>query len=78
MRHNFSELNLESLKALYDKENERLQTRLLSGALWEEVKEERHTITELSIALHRKLTELHALNPAEFPSSETNRSPREV
>ena len=75
MHRNLSELNLENLRALYDEENEKLQARLLSGALWEEVKEERENITELSIALHRKLTALHALNPAEFSSSEMERGP---
>ena len=75
MYQNLSELNLESLKALYDEENEKLQARLLSGAVWEEVKEERDNITELSIALHRKFTALHALNPAEFPSLEMERRP---
>jgi hypothetical protein len=70
MNYNLSDYDIDSLKALYEKENEVLQTRLLSGEAWEEVKDQRQKVTEISIALHKKFTALHSLNPAEFPSND--------
>ena len=62
--------DFDSLRTLYEKENEELKTRLLNGALWEEVKDQRLRITELSIALHKKLKTIKGSNPAEFSPSD--------
>jgi len=59
--------DLDSLKALYKRENEELKSKLLNGALWEEVKDQRLRVTELSIALANKLQSDLTNNPAEFP-----------
>ena len=64
-----SDNSLDSLKALYEKENEVLQARLLKGELWEEVTEQKQKVIELSIALDKKLKSLKGGNPAEFTSS---------
>lgn len=60
----------DSLKALYERENEELKARLLNGALWNEVKEQRFRVTELSIALHKKIQKIQGTNPAEFPATD--------
>lgn len=70
MDFDFSHHDLESLKTLYQKENEELKSRLLNGALWEEVKAQRLRVTELSIALHNKFQSGYGGHPAEFPSSD--------
>jgi hypothetical protein len=70
MNFDLSHHDLESLEILYESENEELKARLLSGALWEEVKEQRLRITELSIALHKKLQSIKGANPAEFTPSD--------
>jgi hypothetical protein len=71
MNLDLSGLDLDTLKAMYEKEEMNLKTKLLNGALWEEVKEQRKTVTELSIALHRKkFQSIQALNPAEHSSDD--------
>ena len=65
MNFDFYHHDLDSLKALYKRENEELKSKLLNGALWEEVKDQRLRVTELSIALANKLQSTD--NPAEFP-----------
>ena len=70
MEFDFSHHDLESLKTLYEKESEELRTRLLSGALWEEVKDQRLRVTELSIALYSKLPLEAKGHPAEFSQSD--------
>ena len=60
-----SNYNLDSLRALYEKESEVLQSRLLNGELWDEVRDLRVRVTELSIALHQKLQSDKGANPAE-------------
>jgi hypothetical protein len=56
------------LKAMYQKEEETLKSKLLSGALWHEVQKHHKKVTELSIALHKKYQSLGGLNPAEHSS----------
>jgi hypothetical protein len=70
MNEDLSVHSIEILKALYEKENEILQARLLEGELWEEVKEQKQKVIELSIALDKKLKALKGSNPAEFPSTD--------
>lgn len=70
MDFDFSHHDVDSLKTLYKRENEELETRLLNGALWQEVKAQRLRVTELSIALHNKFQSGNNGHPAEFSSSE--------
>lgn len=72
MEPNWSELNVDALEVLYENEASALRTALLNGASWEDVKDQRKKVTELSIALHKKI---HAsANPAES----TDRSEKRV
>ena len=66
MNFDFSHHDLDSLKVLFEKENEELKARLLNGASWEEVKDQRLRVTELAIALHNNFLSPQGGNPAEF------------
>jgi hypothetical protein len=70
MNFNLSDYDVDSLRTLYERENENLKTQLLNGAQWEDVKELRFRITELSIALSRKIKSIQGANPAESTSSD--------
>ena len=70
MNFDFSRYELEGLKALYKKESDELKTRLLNGALWEDVKDQRLTVKELSMALYQKIQSIQGANPAEFSLSD--------
>ena len=63
MEMNWNELDTESLRALYDKESANLKKALLNGSTWEEVKDKSRRVTELAIALHKKINT--SGNPAE-------------
>jgi hypothetical protein len=64
MDRNLSSLDLQTLKALYEKEAEELSSALVNGATWEETMEQRHSVTEISIAIHQKRYPYNS-NPAE-------------
>jgi hypothetical protein len=70
MNHQLSDLDLETLKSMYEKEQAELTSKLLSGALWNEVKDQREKLTRIAIVLHRKAREM-GLNPAEITASES-------
>jgi hypothetical protein len=72
MESNWNELDADNLKALYEKESLGLRTALLNGATWEEVKDQRQRVTELSIALHKKI------NTSGNPAESTDRSEKRV
>lgn len=63
METNWSEMDLDSLRDVYEKESAKLKASLLSGTSWDEMKDQRKKVTELAIALHKKM---HVSgNPAE-------------
>ena len=64
MERDLCGLNLYDLNTMYEREAERLNTALLNGALWEELKDQRKNVTELAIAIHKK-TQVINSNPAE-------------
>jgi hypothetical protein len=72
MNHQLSDLDLETLKSMYEKEQAELTSKLLSGALWNEVKDQREKLTGIAIVLHRKAREM-GLNPAEITGGESER-----
>lgn len=72
MESNWNELDLDSLKLMHEKESSNLRTALLNGATWEEVKDQRKRVTELSIALHKKI------NASGNPAESTDRSEKRV
>ena len=55
-----------SLRTLYSAKTRELEQALLSGALWHEIEEQRKAVTEIGIALHRKLLEKGKVSPADF------------
>jgi len=63
MDMNWSEMDLGLLKNSYEKELANLKALLLSGSSWEEMKDQRKKVTELAIALHKKINT--SGNPAE-------------
>lgn len=62
----FNILEVEQLRALYHQKNKELADALLSGAEWDELKDKRQEVTDLSIALHKKLQQIGKVSPAEF------------
>ena len=63
---NLCSYDLPILKVMYEKEAEVLQKALLSGATWDEVREQRKKVTDLAIAMHKK--RFASTNPAESSS----------
>jgi hypothetical protein len=59
------QLNNEDLNALYEREMERLQQRLLSGASWEETTADRKQLAAISSVLYKKHNPANFKNPAE-------------
>lgn len=59
----WNDLDADTLKTMYEQESSKLKASLLSGTSWDDLKDQRLKVTELSIALHKKT---HASgNPAE-------------
>lgn len=71
MEMNWSELDVDALKNAYEKESAKLKASLLNGSSWEEMKEQRQKVTELAIALHKKI------NSTANPAESTDRSEKE-
>lgn len=71
MEMNWSELDVDALKNAYEKESAKLKASLLNGSSWEEMKEQRQKVTELAIALYKKI------NTTTNPAESTNRSEKE-
>jgi len=63
METNWSEMELGLLKTNYEKELANLKALLLSGSSWDDMKDQRKKVTELAIALHKKINT--SANPAE-------------
>ena len=68
MKKELWHFDLEHLKTLYRQEEKRLETKLLSGATWEEVTEERKRIGELYTIIYKKSNPAQFGNPAENAS----------
>ena len=71
---NWTELDVESLKNVYEKESAKLKASLLSGTPWEAKKDQRKKVTELAIALHKKINTTS--NPAESVDRSQKRESR--
>lgn len=71
MNSNWDELDAESLKKMYNAESAKLKDALLNGSSWEETRDQRRKVTELSIALHKKMHSSE--NPAESPGRSESR-----
>jgi hypothetical protein len=74
MELNWSDLDVDVLKNVYEKESAKLKASLLSGTPWEEMKDQRKKVTELAIALHKKINTTS--NPAESVDRSQKRESR--
>ena len=72
MQMNWNELGVDELRETYQKESAKLKASLLSGTSWEELKEQRLKVTELAIALHKKI------NTSSNPAESTDRSEKRI
>lgn len=72
MKKDLWQLDIEKLKMLYREEERQLEERLLAGATWEELREDRKRIGELSTIIYKKLNPGHFGNPAENASRKTS------
>ena len=68
MKKELWHLPIEHLRTLYQEEQRQLEEKLLGGASWEEVSEERKRIGELSTIIYKKSNPGHFGNPAENAS----------
>ncbi len=64
MDTSWNEFDVDTLRKLYEQESSSLKGALLQGISWNDLKDQRQKVTELSIILHKKI---HAAtgNPAE-------------
>lgn len=69
---NWGELSTDALRELYEKESTDLKKALLNGSTWDEVKDQRRKVTELAIALHKKI------NTSDNPAESVDRSEKRV
>lgn len=70
-------LDVTTLRILYIQRTEELRDALLSGLLWNELEMQRNAVTEIGIALHKKLLENGSVSPADFAIRKTLTSERE-
>lgn len=65
MDRNLWSLDIEALKFLYEREASSLRSALIKGQKWEDLRDQRVRVTELAIALHKKMQSIKG-NPAEI------------
>jgi len=58
-------LDTEVLNALYENEKENLKERLLKGIAWDDTKDQRLKVAELSAMIYKKLSSRQFSHPAE-------------
>jgi hypothetical protein len=75
MEASLNDLDVDTLRNMYEKESANLKSALLSGTSWADLKDQRQKVTELSIVLHKKI---HAStgNPAESTDRSEKRMQR--
>ena len=71
MNKDLWQVDLEHLKSLYQQEKRQLEERLLAGAAWEQLTDERKRIGELSTIIYKKSNPSQFGNPAENASRKT-------
>lgn len=72
MEMNWSELDVDSLRDAYEIEAAKLKSSLLNGASWDDLKGQRKKVTDLAIALHKKV------NTTSNPAESADRSEKRV
>ena len=74
MDRNLLSLDLNTLKGMYEQEAEGLNEALLKGVSWNQLRDQRKTVTELSIALQAKRT--GSAPPTNNPAEKSTRKDR--
>lgn len=74
MRQSLLQHDFETLTNMYQQESVELERRLLSGALWNEVKNLRKKVTDLASALHHKV-QYGSADPASRSRNESDNLP---
>ena len=64
MEREWSTLDIAVMQTLYETKLQELNALLLSGVPWEDLRDKRHEVTQLSIHLSRRKT----AHPAAFPN----------
>ena len=72
MEINWMGLGVDELRHVYETESSKLKASLLSGVSWDELKDQRKKVTELAIALHKKI------NTSDNPAESADRSEKRV
>ena len=67
MNQEWENMDILQLQHLYKDYSCELEKKLLNGVSWQEVSEQRREVTELAIAIYRRLNPSPANNPAERP-----------
>ena len=65
MEMNLVDFDILSLKTMLHKEEAALARALLEGMAWEDMVEQRHTVTQLAMEVHQRLYTSSGFNPAE-------------
>jgi hypothetical protein len=65
MRNEWENLDINQLQHLYHENALQLEQKLLHGASWKEVSQQRYEVTELAITIFRRLNPLPLDHPAE-------------
>ena len=65
MEMDFSSFSLEQLNAMHEQANREMKAALLDGAAWEELRDKRMLVTQLSIQIAKKKLKKDAQNPAD-------------
>ena len=71
MRNEWDNLDINQLQHLYQENARQLEQKLLHGSSWKEVSKQRHQVTELAIAIYRRLNPLPLDHPAESRTRHT-------
>jgi hypothetical protein len=67
MKRDWDNLDINQLQHLYKQNAEQLEYRLLRGASWQEVNDQRRDVTELAIEIFQRLNPTSFFNPSEHP-----------
>jgi len=57
MENDYLHFDLETLRKMYEQGSSDLNRLLLNGAQWHEVRELKHRVVQLSIAMHKRIRE---------------------
>ena len=64
MKSEWENLDINQLQNLYYESSRQLEKRLLHGASWQDVRDQRTNVTELAVAIYKRLNP-STVNPAE-------------